>query len=243
MLDWQEYPGGSGAMAAAVKDGSLDAALMLTEAVVAADLKIWGAYTASPLVWGVHVKHGGTRTPEIYGISRYGSGSHLMALVSAKTTKFVVVESLEGARKALANGDAEAFMWEKFMTKPLVDSGEWDRINEVPTPWPCFSVAVKEDVDVDLVTSALADVRKEAESLVADPSKAVTDIAAEYNLPPEDVSEWIKSVKWCIKPQMPAATINLVTSTLLDAGISTQQKNYVLPGVTDTSTDLDAIGI
>ena len=32
-------------------------------------------------------------------------------------------------------------MWEKFTTKPLVDSGEWRRVGECVTPWPCFVVA------------------------------------------------------------------------------------------------------
>ena len=48
---------------------------------------------------------------------------------------------VEGARRALRDGRASVFMWELFTTKFLVDSGEWRRIGEVPTPWPCFSVA------------------------------------------------------------------------------------------------------
>ena len=32
-------------------------------------------------------------------------------------------------------------MWEKFTTKHMVDTGEWRRVGEFPTPWPCFSIA------------------------------------------------------------------------------------------------------
>ena len=70
-------------------------------------------------------------------MSRMGSGSHLMALVAARQRgapdpEFEVVGDLQGARKALKNKEADLFMWEKFTTKPLVDSGEWSRVDEVP---------------------------------------------------------------------------------------------------------------
>ena len=72
-----------------------------------------------------------------------------MALVAARQRgapdpEFEVVGDLQGARKALKNKEADLFMWEKFTTKPLVDSGEWSRVAEVPTPWPCFSVAASD---------------------------------------------------------------------------------------------------
>jgi hypothetical protein len=41
---------------------------------------------------------------------------------------FVVVGTLQGAIDALPSGQADVFFWEKFMTKPLVDSegsGAW----------------------------------------------------------------------------------------------------------------------
>ena len=41
--------------------------------------------------------------------------------------QFTVVGNLDGARAALGKGEASAFMWEKFTTKPHVDSGEWRR--------------------------------------------------------------------------------------------------------------------
>jgi len=91
-LRWTEFPGGSGAMAAALKDGRLDVAVMLTEALVAqvakgAPFKLWGAYTSTPLVWGVHTAANFVRDPSVFGVSRYGSGSHVMALVDARAKK------------------------------------------------------------------------------------------------------------------------------------------------------------
>ena len=32
------------------------------------------------------------------------------------------------------------------MTKPLVDNGTFRRIADCPTPWPCFVIAVRNEV-------------------------------------------------------------------------------------------------
>src|SRR5690606_21327067 len=81
-------------------------------------------------------------------ISRYGSGSHLMAYVNAqgqgwdtKELKFEVIDNLDGAVASLTDGRADYFMWERFTTKPLVDQGVFRRITDCPTPWPCFVIA------------------------------------------------------------------------------------------------------
>src|SRR5690606_19533964 len=89
-LQWQDFPDGSGAMAAALRGGELDAALLLTEGAVAgiaagAGFRVVRWYTESPLIWGIHVPAASplTDVAELasarYAISRYGSGSHLMA--------------------------------------------------------------------------------------------------------------------------------------------------------------------
>jgi hypothetical protein len=36
-------------------------------------------------------------------------------------------------------------MWERFMTKPLVDKGIFSNCR-CPTPWPCFVIAVRDEV-------------------------------------------------------------------------------------------------
>ena len=37
-------------------------------------------------------------------------------------------------------------MWEHFTTKPLVDNQTFRRIDDCPTPWPCFVIAVRNEV-------------------------------------------------------------------------------------------------
>ena len=140
-LRWQEIPQGTGRMLDVLEAGEADLALMLTEGAVAGvangrRIRLLGAWVASPLRWGVHVAAGGPLASrddlpgKRFAISRFGSGSHLMAGIYARdhfwsvAPEFVVVDSLEGARKALAAGDAEIFLWERFTTQPVVDAGE-----------------------------------------------------------------------------------------------------------------------
>mmetsp|Transcript_6074 Transcript_6074/g.19813 ORF Transcript_6074/g.19813 Transcript_6074/m.19813 type:complete len:148 (-) Transcript_6074:264-707(-) len=140
-------------------------------------------------------------------------------------------------------------MWEKYMTKPLVDSGEWTRVDEVPTPWPCFSVAVADGVDVKDVNELFRRIiRPEAEAIVSEPEKAVSEIAEEYDLAPDDVKRWITTVKWCAKPMIPRDTLALVQDTLLDAQVLTAPvdiKSLVIPENTKfpPTLDDDSIGV
>ena len=152
-IEWHDQPGGTGAMVAGLADGSLDVIIALTEGVVAAidtgrEAVIVGVYVSSPLQWGVHVgaDRGFATEADLDGqriaISRYGSGSHLMAYVQAaahgwqiEPDQFVVVGGIDGAEAALPAGDADQFLWDRFMTQPLVDRGVFARVGVVPTPW------------------------------------------------------------------------------------------------------------
>ena len=63
-----------------------------------------------------------------------------------KKLQFKVVGNLQGGIDALVNGEADYFMWEHFTTKPFVDNGTFRRIGNCPTPWPCFVVAIRDEV-------------------------------------------------------------------------------------------------
>ncbi|MEZ4931976.1 MAG: hypothetical protein R2788_07645 [Saprospiraceae bacterium] len=88
-----------------------------------------------------------------YAISRFGSGSHLMwpswirCSEAGRPTnfQFCKIGNLTVARAAFAAGEADVFLWEKFMTKPYVDNGEFRRIGETTTPWPCFMIAARNE--------------------------------------------------------------------------------------------------
>merc|ERR1711965_936584 len=198
-FEWTEHPGGSGAMAQKLREGDLDVAILLTEAATLfahkGDVTIVGSFVDTPLTWGVHALAGSNPSLDSrYAVSRMGSGSHLMALVAARQRGapdplFEVVGDLQGARKALKNQEADLFMWEKFTTKPLVDSGEWSRVAEVPTPWPCFAVVCTPEIARlrrDDVSEVLGSVYEKASRIS---SADIDAIAADYSLKPADVAE------------------------------------------------------
>jgi sulfonate transport system substrate-binding protein len=164
-VDWTDYPGGTGAMAKALNEDELDVAVILTEGCVkdiatGGKHKIIAVYVQSPLCWGIHTGAGQADVQEVkdldgkvFAVSRMTSGSHLMAVVLAekmgwdtKALKYEIVNNLDGAKEALTKATSHGFLWEKFTTKPHVDSGVLRRVGEIPTPWPCFVVAVRNEV-------------------------------------------------------------------------------------------------
>jgi sulfonate transport system substrate-binding protein len=238
-VDWRDYPGGSGAMAKALRDGELDAALLLTEGAVAAiadgaRLKVASLYTDSPLIWGIHVP-AASRFRSVadlpgarYAISRHGSGSHLMAFVHARSQgwpveplEFVTVGNLAGAVEAFAAGAADVFFWEKFMTKPLVDDGRFRRVGEFTAPWPAFVVCIADAVEGErrgAVAQAVAVALREAEALRSRPDAAAL-IAARYGLAANDVAEWLKTTRWSQRVGATAADLAPACAALGSLGV------------------------
>jgi ABC-type nitrate/sulfonate/bicarbonate transport system substrate-binding protein len=235
-FSWRDYPDGSGAMAAALRAGALDAALLLTEGAVAGAANgggfgIASLYTESSLIWGIHVP-AASRFRQVeelrgarYAISRLGSGSHLMAFVHARRRgwpvdglELVPVRNLAGAVDAFANGAADVFFWEKFMTKPLVDAGKFRRVGEFLAPWPAFVLCVSDGVS-ELQRPALgrllAAVLDEAKTLVGRADAAAT-IGARYSLETADVAEWLQSTRWAPRVGIEALDLAEVTAALKD---------------------------
>ena len=214
-LTYRDYPGGTGAMAQALADHEVDMAVLLTEGAIA-DLvkrrqtKLVKVYVQSPLIWGIHVA-ADSKIESIddiqnkrFAISRFGSGSHLMAIVDAAERKwstdlnFQVIKNLDGARQALAAGDADVFMWEQFTTQPLVDNGEFRRVGIRKTLWPAFVIAVNETFlqqQADAVQTALRVINQQSSALMQD-DNAVPLIAQRYGLQVEQVKQWFELNEW-----------------------------------------------
>jgi ABC-type nitrate/sulfonate/bicarbonate transport system substrate-binding protein len=231
---WEEYPSGTGAMASALDDEALDIAVLLTEGAVAgvsrgSKFRIVSLYTRSPLIWGVHVPADsrfvsaqdleGAR----YAISRRGSGSHLVAYAYARSRgwptaglAFEVVGGLGGAIEAFAGGRADVFLWEKFMTKPLVDAGRFRRVAEFAAPWPAFVVCVSLKAlreKRDAIATLLDEVFPVAAAVRADPATPA-EIAARYGLDAEDAAQWLAVTEWAATPGIEPSTVDTVADTL-----------------------------
>ncbi|KAA5821448.1 ABC transporter substrate-binding protein [Algibacter amylolyticus] len=216
-LRWHDYYGGTGAMCKALRDGDIDIAVILTEGIIKDIIdgnpsKIVQTYVETPLIWGVHVAHNSdyTNVEDLKGtkaaISRYGSGSHLMAYINAENHNwdldqdldFEVIKNLDGAVEGLTDGQADYFLWEKFTTKPIVDNGVFRRIDNCPSPWPCFVIAVRnefiENNSEELKT--ILDIINQTTSDFKDIPNIDKTIANRYEQKLEDVQEWLGLTEW-----------------------------------------------
>jgi sulfonate transport system substrate-binding protein len=215
-LGWTYYPGGTGAMTKSLADGELDLAILLTEGFVSAvnnglSARIVKVYIESPLVWGIHSGAASlTRsvydsTKKKYAISRFGSGSHLMAMIHAEQRgeriedkDFVVVNSLDGAIDTLTKNETQVFYWEKLMTKKHIESGELKLIGEFSAPWSSFLIVATEN--------ALAEKKEEIHKVLAVINTASTQFKSNTEAPAElqkrfemsgsDVISWMGATIW-----------------------------------------------
>lgn len=237
---WEDQYGGTGQMLAALEEGDLDIVSILTEGTVAAiagglPVTIVQVYVQTPLQWGIHVPAAShiEDLDQLEGqriaISRFRSGSHLMAFVQADRLgwtiadeQFVVVGGLEGARTALAAAEAEQFLWDRFMTEPLVAAGEFRRIGLEPSPWPSFVIAVRNDVLLERTTEVgivVDQVVAQANDLH---SKAgiVDTLAERYGLTAAGAAAWLEATAFAPRSAFDPEIATSTLATLRRAGFT-----------------------
>jgi ABC-type nitrate/sulfonate/bicarbonate transport system substrate-binding protein len=245
-LRWHDFFGGTGQMCKALRNKEIDIAVILTEGIIrdiidGNECKIVQVYTKSPLVWGVHVANNSPykTIQDLKGkkaaISRFGSGSHLMAFVNAEKkgwdTKndldFEVVKNLDGALVGLPNGIGDYFMWEKFTTKPYVDNGTFRTVDYCPTPWPCFVIAVRNEVlneNEANIREILEIINETTKDFKMIPS-VDRMISHRYDQKLEDVQEWLSITEWS-QEQIDEKTIDTIQNKLLDLEIIPRKIAY-----------------
>ena len=214
-LQWQDMPGGTGQMSEALENGELDLAIMLTEGCLlkinqGSPIQVLQQYIASPLFWGIYVHPDNDITrndlaEKTAAISRFGSGSHLMAIVNAKQSNwptnemnFHKADNLNGAIQSIHNGKADYFLWEHFMTKPYVDRGQLKFLGDCPTPWPCFVIAGRTDFvnqhkqEIKLLLQSINQITAKFKAQ----DQIVDLLADKYHLDVNDVKEWLNLTEW-----------------------------------------------
>ena len=237
-LNWTDIPEGTGKMCQMLRDGETDIAVILSEGIVKDIVggnpsSIVQVYVESPLIWGIHVAANSKfkTLPDLENtkaaISRLGSGSHLMAFVNAQNEnwnteklEFEIVNTIDGAVEALTSGKADYFMWERFMTKPLVDKGVFRRIADCPTPWPCFVIAVRNEIleqHPQTISRILEIINATTSEFKEIPSIDRT-LASKFDQKIEDINEWLSLTKWSQKP-LSEKVLNKIQNQLFDLKI------------------------
>lgn len=214
-LRWKDYPEGTGKMCTALRSGELDIAIVLTEGITKDIIegnpsKIIQIYVKSPLIWGIHTNIKSKLTTKDLknkkaAVSRLGSGSHLMALVNAfnqgwesNDIELVEVHNIEGGIKAIKNNTADYFFWEHFTTKPYVDNGFIKRIANCPTPWPCFVIAVRNDVlennidEIRIILNIINSYTKKFKLI----DNIDSTLSKRYDQKLEDIQKWLSKTEW-----------------------------------------------
>lgn len=213
---WTVYAGGTGAMTKALNNGELDVAILLTEGYVSAinqglKAKIAKVYIDSPLIWGIYTgMDSGINGMEDslnakYAISRFGSGSHLMAMIHAgqlgrtlSEDDFLVVNSLHGAMESLKQNDTGIFYWEKFMTRPYVKSGNARLIGEFSAPWSSFLIVVSDrflEKSSHVLEKTLQIMNAECITFKQDNSSAVY-LSKRFDMSLAEARTWLMDTHW-----------------------------------------------
>ncbi len=236
-IQWTFYPSGTGAMVNALKNKELDIAILLTEGAVASiinglEAKIIKQFISSPLIWGVHTGFNSNisqvKENLKYSISRFNSGSHLMAIIDAKIRNFninehqwVISNDLNGSIHDLNTHASDLFLWEKYTTKPYVNKGLLRKISEFVTPWSCFQIVASNQ----LLNEFPDEIRK-IMSIINFTSKqfmtsdnSIDMLIENYELTPEDAHSWFYSTEWNTDFNISEKMLENVMNTLLQIQI------------------------
>ncbi len=234
-FEWTDIPEGTGRLCQMLRDNETDVAVILTEGIIKDIIagnpsKIVQVYVESPLLWGIHVAAESNYESLNHlqntkvAISRPGSGSQLMAYVNAANQswssdelQFETIHTIDGAVDALKNKTADYFMWERFMTKPLVDNGTFRCIGECPTPWPSFVIVVRDSFlkDKPEVVQNLLKVINEQTSTFKEIPSIITTLSERFGQKPEDVREWLSLTHWSQK-NMTETMLNNIQNQLIE---------------------------
>ncbi|MEM6273051.1 MAG: uracil-DNA glycosylase [Bacteroidota bacterium] len=217
-LEWTTCQGGTGQMTRALREGSIDACILLTEGIIKDIIhgnpsRIVSGYVNTPLIWGIHtgannaLRRGEEIFDKRYAISRFGSGSHLMAIVDATTDnrtlkreQFVPIRNLDGALASLEALETDVFYWEKYTTKPYVDGGKLRRIGQFITPWPCFVIAATEEIlqrAPEAIVQMLRTIHASCRQFM-DSDENIGRVAERYGQKRRDVERWYHATEWAV---------------------------------------------
>ena len=239
-LDWHDYRGGTGDLIQALEDKTLDIAIMLTEGAIKAiadgkNFKIIQIYVNSPLIWGIYAYRTTTLTSledikaPHFCISRHYSGSHLMAFLLSKKfnwalneDSFSIIGNFIGALGNMQENPDNLFLWERFMTKPYVDSGQLTKMGEIATPWPSFSIVVREDFmneNQAVLIQMLEMIAQYTYKFKQNAQQSIEYIASFFGFSIQDMKTWLADTDWNYVLDPPELKIEGAVKLLKELGL------------------------
>lgn len=229
-------------MITSLRSKEIDLAIGLTEGWVAGLLNadhyqksakekgysIVGSWVSTPLRWAIVTGRnrdnitsvGDLRQHRRVGVSRIGSGSHIMAFVLAQQEGWlhqskdqksegltlVPLGPFKELRDGVTGSAADFFMWEHFTTKPWFhgEGTELKKIGEIYTPWPSWHIAASSDTFPDpdrdeTLRSVFEAFDKGIKAFNDDTDSAIGMLGtgeAQCQYSEEDGKEWLKGVKF-----------------------------------------------
>jgi cyclopropane fatty-acyl-phospholipid synthase-like methyltransferase/ABC-type nitrate/sulfonate/bicarbonate transport system substrate-binding protein len=268
-LVWITEKLGTGAMIRHLKEGTADVVIALTEGLIAdmvktgSDIRLLGTYVNSPLCWAISTAGdggaggepaaGGAAKPKkistvedlrdgTWGVSRMGSGSHLMSTVLASERgwdvdklKFEIKGDFKSLRNGVNDGTTDAFMWETFTTKPFHDSGEVNRVGDISTPWPCFMLAARSSVvdeRLEDIQRMLAVIQKAAQDFHESPH-SIQEVVNRTGIKQEDATAWMSTVEISANRFISEAAVERVFDALRRTGALEPEREIHASSVID----------
>lgn len=239
LFEWKDYGGGTGQIMRALNSNDIQVAVVLTEGVVA-DIyrndqsRIFSSYVVSPLEWGLHV-HQESKYQTIsdlkdatIAISKFGSGSHLMAILNAyeqgweiSDLKFNEINNLQGGLDALKNRTADVFYWEKHTTRSYLKSNQLRYIDSFKGPWGAFVIAVNNQIGDEVLQTLNAFVQsvlEEATNFKLSHLSAPS-ITRFNNMDLPTAQSWLQSTRFASRVGQNSLEVLKVKEILLTSGI------------------------
>jgi hypothetical protein len=256
------FPSGTGHMITSLRSDSIDLAIGLTEGWVAGLLtsqgqkekgySIVGSWVKNPLRWAIVTGKNRSdinsvtdlRQHRRVGVSRMGSGSHVMAFVLAQREGWfsssphsneeklptVILGPFKELRDGVTSNKADFFMWEHFTTKPFFHGEDTPlkNIGEIYTPWPSWHIAASSKTFPDPAKDEkLQQVFKAfdrgVEEFRNNPDEGVRllgtgELGCHYM--EEDARDWLKAVEFTEATKgVDVATMESVVKVLQGAGV------------------------
>jgi ABC-type nitrate/sulfonate/bicarbonate transport system substrate-binding protein len=110
----------------------------------------------------------------------------------------------------------------------LVDKGVFRRIADCPTPWPCFVIAVRNEVleqNPQTIARILEIINNTTIEFKEIPSIDRT-LASKFDQKIEDINQWLSLTKWSQKP-LSENVLNKIQNQLFELKIIDKKSTFV----------------